>query len=230
VYGDSYPRAELYRPEELVRRNQAGEWLSAVALAANGTVVGHTALERSPLAPIAEFAGGLVLVEHRGHGLVERMRDLLVEDAIRLGLAGLVTDVALTSTAAQRVANRSPARPCGLTLGLWPAAGPPMPPDAGRARRLDFVQYFRYLRPPERVVVQILARHQDIVGRTYAQFGLPCEFRCDRLPQQDGHMTVHAHTACQHVFIRVQQVGTTIPAQLDQARRDFWNNAQLEAA
>jgi hypothetical protein len=100
VHGDSYPRAELYGPEELVRRNQAGEWLSAVALAGNGTVVGHTALERSSLAPIAEFAGVLVLVEHRGHGLLERMRDLLVEDGMRLGLAGLVSDVALTSVAA----------------------------------------------------------------------------------------------------------------------------------
>jgi hypothetical protein len=105
-----------------------------------------------------------------------------------------------------------------------------MLPEAGRARRLDFVQYFRYLRRPERVVVQVLARHQDIVGRTYAQFGLPFEFRCDRLPQQDGHMTVHAYAACQHVIIRVQQLGSTIPTQLDQARRDFWNNAQLEAA
>ena len=49
VYGDSYIHPLVYHPDQVVRLNQTGELVSAIALDAAGRVVGHFALERRGL-------------------------------------------------------------------------------------------------------------------------------------------------------------------------------------
>src|SRR4051794_32903385 len=79
VHGKAYPRAQLHCPEEIVHRNQTGEWISAVAIDETGLVAGHAALESAELGFVAEMGMSMVLPEHQRHGLLERLRDFLLE-------------------------------------------------------------------------------------------------------------------------------------------------------
>src|SRR4051794_14892117 len=101
VHGDDYPRTELYCPEEIVRRNDTNEWISAVAVDASGTVLGHTALELSPRGPIAEIGMGMVLPAHRRRGILEVLRGLLVEECLRRGIDGRFAEVDVANAGAQ---------------------------------------------------------------------------------------------------------------------------------
>src|SRR5262245_56274571 len=86
IYGDSYYPTELYDPERIVHLNEVGQLVSILALDSAGQVVGHYALERPDLIPVAEASDAIVLPEHRHHHLMEEMRILLREEAVRLGL------------------------------------------------------------------------------------------------------------------------------------------------
>src|SRR5262249_1544781 len=90
IYGDAYPRLELYAPAALIDKNASGEWISMVALDGS-QVVGHMALEpssRETGGRVAEMGMGMVLAEHRRHGVLEQLRDFVVAESARIGLAG----------------------------------------------------------------------------------------------------------------------------------------------
>src|SRR5262245_17009966 len=89
VYGGTYlVHPELYHPEQVVRLNERGQLVSLVALAPDGSVGGHYAIERPDLGPIGETGEAIVLPEHRHHHLLERMPAHLIDHRRRLGMAG----------------------------------------------------------------------------------------------------------------------------------------------
>jgi GNAT superfamily N-acetyltransferase len=231
LYGDSYPRTGLYCPEQIVAHNRAGEWVSAVALDESGLVIGHAALEPALHGPIAEMGMSMVLPEHRRHGVLERLRDFLLEQAERLGLAGQLVEVGTSSPAGQAVANRSAARPCGLTLGLWPgsvrAAGADAAPLPGR---LSFVRYFRYLRRPAKAVAHAPVHHRSILARIYGELGMPIELRDGAPPEGAGQWLASPWPSFQGVFLRAMQTGTDTVAELDEAHRAFRADPGLSSA
>jgi len=231
VYGTTYLRAELYSPDDIVRRNQAGEWISAVAHDDTGAIVGHAALELAPHGPVAELTMGMVLPQHQRHGILEGLRDFLIEEAHRRDLQGQFVEMGTDNLAAQAAANRSPARPFGLTLGLWPAvvrvAGRVEPPSTAR---VSFVRYFRYLQKPSRVVLHVPSHHHDMLGRIYAQHGVALEMGAEAALEGDGELSVERCPEWQSVFLTVRRVGADTPSQLDAAARAFHSDPGLESA
>lgn len=86
VYGDAYPIALYYQPEELLSNQDT---VSAVALNEGNEVVGHLALYHScPSRTLQEIGAGLVRKDARSGGLLGRLCDHLIADAKRrrLGL------------------------------------------------------------------------------------------------------------------------------------------------
>ncbi len=225
IYGQGYPRAELYAPEAIVHHNATGAWISFVAEDPRGRVVGHMALELSANGPVAEMGMGMVLPEHRQHRLVERMRDLIVEEARGRGLAGQFVEIATDNAAAQAMANRSLARPCGLTLGLWPGGAS----DEPRARR-SFVRYFRYLRAPVVAVAHAPAHHHEVLARIYAELGAPVTLGHGAPPEGRDRMSVERHAGWQSTFIAVQEIGEDTAAALTVVHRAFEDDAAMESA
>jgi hypothetical protein len=219
VYGDGYPRSDLYSPEAIARNDATGACISVVAAHADGGVVGHMALEPSVLGRTAEMGTGVVLPEHRGHGLLERLRDFVVAEATRLGLGGQFVEIEVGNVAAQTLANRSPARPCGLTLGLWP----------GSPRR-SYVRYFRYLDRPGSVVLHAPPRYGDVLARTYDQLGVPATFGGPGPPRQDHAMIVEARPSWGSTFAWVGGVGETTAAEIERFHATFEGDPRFSAA
>src|SRR3989304_1166301 len=117
VYEDPYYPRDLYDPEQIIHLNEAGKLVSVVALDSAGQVVGHYALERPHLEAIAESSDAIVRPEHRHHHLMEQMRVLLREEAIRLGLTGLGGEPGANHPSSHKAEEHFGAHPCGVALG-----------------------------------------------------------------------------------------------------------------
>jgi hypothetical protein len=218
VYGDSYYATFLYDPEQIIRRNEAEELVSVVALDGSGQVVGHYALERPPQGAVAEASDALVLPEHRHHHLMEEMRIRLREEAIRLGLVGLAGYAVTNHVFSQRADEHIGARPCGVALGLWPQTFHNMPEPL--PQRMSFVIYFRYLRPPAEVH-HVATPHDDMLRRIHEQFGIPVRLHEAGRAEGPGDMSLELEVAVQAGSIQVHRVGADTAEAVCRARREL---------
>jgi hypothetical protein len=172
VYGNTYYPRDLYDPGQIIRLNEAGKLISVIALDAANLVVGHYALERPHAEAIAEASDAIVLPEHRHHHLLEQMRLPLREEAVCLGLVGLVGYAVTNHCFSQKAEEHFGAHPCGLALGLWPGSFHNLPEPL--SQRMSFVLYFKYLRLP-RKVLHAATPHQELLARIYQQYGIAVE-------------------------------------------------------
>jgi hypothetical protein len=219
VYGDSYYPPYLYDPEQIIRRNEAEQLVSVVALDGAGQVVGHYALERPPQGSVAEASDALVLPEHRHHHLMEEMRIRLREEAVRLGLVGLVGYAVTNHVFSQRADEHIGARPCGVALGLWPQTFHNMPEPL--PQRMSFVIYFRYLRPPVEVL-HVITHHHDMLGRIREQYGVPVRLQEAGRAEGPGEISLELEVDVQAGSIRVDRVGSDTADAIRRARRDLF--------
>ncbi len=218
VYGDTYYPRDLYDPEQIVRLNQAGRLVSIVALDSAHQVIGHYALERPHLGAVAEASDAIVAPEHRHHHLMEQMRQLLRDEAVRLGLAGLVGYPVTNHVFSQKAEEHFGAHPCGVALGLWPRSFHNMPEPL--PQRMSFLIYFEYLRPPQRVV-HVATDHQEMISRVCRQYRVPVELRAGASAEGAGEVSVEYEAAVQAGTIRVRRVGADTVAAVRQAQRDL---------
>jgi hypothetical protein len=208
VYGDSYYPHDLYDPAQIVRLNRAERLVSVVALDRAGQVVGHYALERPNLEYVAEASDALVLPAHRHHHLMERMRLLLRQEAIRLGLIGLVGYPVTNHPFSQRADDHIGAHPCGIALGLWPESFHNMPEPL--TQRMSFVIYFRYLRLPP-YAVHAATRHGPVLAEACRQYGIPVR-ECAGSAEGPTEIGLAHEPEVQTGIIRVRRVGADAAA------------------
>ena len=227
VYGDSYVHPELYHPDQVIRLNQTGELVSAIALDADGEVVGHYALERPGLGAIAEEGEALVLPEHRHHHLMEALRGLLEEEAHRLGLMGLFGQAVTNHLFTQRVWERFDVRVCGLSLGASPRSFRNLAQLL--PQRMSLVLGFKHLRLPARVAVHAPPQHRAICTRIYDQLRVPVEFHEPGSAEGPGQVSVKYIHELQEATIQVERVGTETAAEIRRSRRSLCETSRTEA-
>ncbi len=82
VYGESYPVRVFYSPDELIKANNDGDYISVVARDNNGKVIAVEHLFRSaPNKNIYEAGAGLTLKEYRGAGIGGALVDFVMDKA-----------------------------------------------------------------------------------------------------------------------------------------------------
>jgi hypothetical protein len=214
VYGDTYYPRDLYDPAQILRLNEAERLVSVVALEPAGQVVGHYALERHDLGRVAESSDALVLPEHRHHHLMEQMRLMLRQEAIRLGLTGLVGYPVTNHLFSQKAEEHIGAHPCGIALGLWPETFHNMPESL--PQRMSFTIYFRYLQLPA-CVVHAATRHGAVLARICRQYGIAVR-ECTGQSEGPGEVTLEHEPEVQAGTIRVRVVGTDTAAAIREGR------------
>src|SRR5579885_3044890 len=121
VNSPGYIHAEVYHPRQLLKLNECGKLVSVVAVHREHGVVGHSALERPDLGPIAETGEAMVLPDHRHHHLLDRMKVALEEEARKLGLAGVFGNAVTHHVFSQRTEERYNAHPTSFLLAASPA-------------------------------------------------------------------------------------------------------------
>jgi hypothetical protein len=189
-------------------------------------VVGHYALERPQLGAVAESSDALVLPEHRHHHLLEEMRVLLRQEALRLGLIGLVGYPVTNHVFSQRAEEHFGAHPCGVSLGLWPRSFHNMPEPL--SQRMSFVVYFKYLDPPARVL-HADTPHREVCARISGQFGVPVATPQGAAPAGPGEVETEFEPAVEAGTIRVRRVGADTVDAVRRVHRDLCDGSGAKA-
>ena len=239
VYGNTYLYDDCYYPERLSRLNETGELVSCVAVAENGEVVGHYALERPGLRHVAERGMAVVSPAHRGRDLMGRMRVFIEEEARRLGLVGVYSLAVTQHVYSQKVNEEFGSDVCGILLADAPGSlrfkkigGEQLP------QRVSTVLYYTYVLPPPVSIVHAPVHHREVIERIYAGLKEPptrspvapagmvahrVELRDPRsIPDAPGRVEVSYSNGLDAGTIRVRQTGSDTLAEIRRARDDLF--------
>jgi serine/threonine-protein kinase RsbW len=180
IYGEGYIHPEIYHPDDIVRLNRSGALVSVVAVSPAGRIVGHYALERPDLGPIAEGGEAVVLPEHRHHRLTEDMHALLEREAQGLQLLGLYGQAVTNHLFTQKLHERFGFVPCAVNLGASPQSFHNMP--EALPQRMSLLLGFKYLSSPGPATIHVPEQHRDICMRIYERLGVPVTIGSDTVP------------------------------------------------
>lgn len=227
VYGSTYlVHPELYHPEQVARLNERGQLISLVALAPDGSVGGHYAVERPDLGPVGETGEAIVLPEHRHHHLLERMRAHLIDQARRLGMFGLFGQPVTNHVFSQKMYEHYEGFPCGVSLGIDPMSFHNLPEPL--TQRLTCLLYFQYLKKPESVRLHVPEQHRPMVERIYAQFEVTVEALAEKPPEGAGEVTVQYEAELQFGEIKVGRVGNDSAQAIRDIRSELCERSKAE--
>ncbi len=123
VYGDAYPIRIFYSPEEIIRANRAGDYISVTAHTDDGKVVGVEHLFRSAPNPhLYEWGVGLTLKEFRGKGVFGEIGRFVVEEAIpKLGIEAVFGESVCNHLHTQKMTARNGSFDAAIEVALMPA-------------------------------------------------------------------------------------------------------------
>ena len=176
-YGYSYKNDSFYRPEGLLHQIGSGAVTSVVAVAENGEVVGHAGLLRPEPVPTAEAALLVVSPAHRGRGLMERLMDALLQEALNAGLYGAYSNPVTSHPVSQREILRMGAVPCGFELAACPPRNfKSLGGEGTSPQRESYLSCLRYFITPPPAEACVPARHQQVLRGIYQAFPRPLTF------------------------------------------------------
>lgn len=230
TYGYAYDLAAVYVPERLVELNESGAYISIVALASDGDVVGHCALARDGDAPIADVAGAIVLPAHRGRNLLNRMLEQAEIEAAALGLAGYFSEPVTDHPRTQLSSESFGEKACGLTLGEAPRSFVARHMDLSTTtQRQSCMLYVKPLHPREPRAIYAPPRHRSILANIYGVLGLPVTFAGGT--PRDGRGLFHTGITRRDgiATVEVEAVGNETPELVCQAVEDLRTTQRLGA-
>lgn len=120
-YGLGYVHGDFYRPIWIEEAMGNGHVSSTVACVGD-EIIGHHALLCSAPGESAESGVAVIAHEWRGLGLFDRMFDVTVERARRIGLPALFGQATTAHIYSQRSEFKSGYKPTALLIGAAPAA------------------------------------------------------------------------------------------------------------
>jgi hypothetical protein len=226
VNGPGYIHAEVYHPQKLLQLNKDGHLVSVVAIHREHGVVGHSALERPDLGPIAETGEAMVLPDHRHHHLLDRMKVALEEEARKLGLAGIYGNAVTHHVFSQRTEERYKGRPTSFLLGASPANAHRI--EGSTPQRVSLLSYFTFLCEPGATIAHLPERHQPIVEQIYKLLGRSVEFGIAKTPAGPGTIESSYDPPTQQGQLKVAEPGSDAAEKIDSARRGLMNNFGAE--
>ncbi|MBP2627542.1 MAG: hypothetical protein H6Q68_2253 [Firmicutes bacterium] len=124
IYGENYPRREVYDPAELIRQSDAGETYRMVARTNEGEIVGHIALYRSSPPNKELYEQGQLMVRHDYRHTLIAMKlftESLMKIPPRYGLEQVWAEAVCNHVFTQQAAIRQKAYETGLEMDLMPA-------------------------------------------------------------------------------------------------------------
>lgn len=230
TWGYHYIFPAVYVPERLIELNANDAYISMVAVAENGEVVGHYALQPVPGAPIADACAAIVVPAHRGRGLLDRLRAAAEEEAMRLGFAAYYSEPVTTHGRTQSESAKFGAKLCAIVLGGDPRSFVPKKMSVtGAAQRQSFTVFFKPLVQREKRPVYAPPRHREMIAKIYAQLGIEIDMRDGEPASGNGDLHVEVVRAEGYATIDVAAAGPATGDQLAQAVADLRHIARLGA-
>lgn len=231
TYGYDYDLSAVYVPSRLIELNESRRYISIVAVAQDGEIVGHYALARETQAPIADGGGAIVLPAHRGRDLLNRLRREAEAQAVRMGLSAYYTEPVTDHGRTQHASETFGAKACGITLGEAPRTFLAKHLELSTTtQRQSCMLYVKPLQARELRTIYVPRHHREIVAAIYDQLQLPIDLRDDgESAKERGVFQVGISKDDGVGTISVTQVGAETAVLLQQATADLRALCQLGA-
>jgi len=226
VNGPGYIHAEVYHPQKLLQLNRDGHLVSVVAVHREHGVVGHSALERPDMGPIAETGEAMVLPDHRHHHLLDRMKLALEEEARKLGLAGIYGNAVTHHVFSQRTEERYKAHPTGFLLAASPASAHRI--EGSPPQRVSLLSYFKFLGEPGVTIAHLPQHHRETVNQIYNLLGRRVEFGRPKTSAGPTAISSSYDPPTQQGRVKVAEPGSDAAEKIDSARHGLINNFGAE--
>ena len=221
TYGYAYVNGSVYEPRRLAALNRAGRYLSFVAVAPNGEIAAHYALDREPEAPSVEGCGAIVAPRHRGKRLLQRLRATAEAYAKELDLEGFFSEPVTDHGATQHESERFGARITSIALGHSPrkmlAKGMTL---SATGQRQSLTYYAKTLREVDGRRAALPPRHEAILRSTYERLGIAFEPATNGEACEHGEIRTTASRLARYADVAVLRVGDDSAAAILQAVRD----------
>lgn len=222
TYGYHYDFPAVYEPRRLTALNAGNRYLSTVAVAENGEIVGHYALSREPDQPIGDGCGAIVLPAHRGRDLLDKLRLGMEEEAKGLGLAAYYSEPVTDHDRTQRASEKFGAKPTGITLGCAPVSFLAKHMELSTtSQRQSTMLYFKLLKPPEARRIVAPRIYSDMIGRIYETLAIPATLEPDSKASGSGMMRTTVNKADGVATIDVLKPGVESANSVKQAICDL---------
>ena len=217
TYRLSYLHEDMYHPRRIAELNASGAMISAVAMAPDGTVVGHIALSfEDEERDVPEIGIAATRRDWRGQHVARRLADLLLEEAVGRGLYGLYGEAVTVHTYSQHLNLEMGFGPCAVRLATVPGDRDFRGIERRSRHRDSAITMFRYLGAPSATPLDAPDRHRDMIARLYGWIGAP-----ERLAQSPpGVLGEPAEEAETIVSVRINPVSSVAVLTLTRSGRD----------
>ncbi len=215
-YGYSYKAAVMYEPSEIRRALRNGTMTSVVAVAGDGSVVGHAAvfIERAGDA-VPESGRMIVDPRYRGRGLAGRMAGLRRELVEKASLPGFWAEAVTNHPASQREFIDNGGREVGLLIGASPPSE--MLGFAGAAGRRTLLAMYTPLHRRAQTVY-LPERHAEFVLALAERVGAEREVATDMTePAGETRLWTSVESDAGLARIRVEAAGADLPSNVADA-------------
>jgi len=171
-YGDTYPADDFYDAQRLARRIESGALRSVVAIADDGTLVGHTGLTvRHPGAKSIEAGNTVVDPACRGQGLLGQLATALTALCVEAGYIAYLHYPTTAHEIMQKASVRGGGLETGVMLDYIPAETDYRAIDRTHGRLAATVVYQSFSDAPARKL-WIPSAYQRLATNLYATASL----------------------------------------------------------
>lgn len=167
VYGEEYPIRLFYSPEEIIRANECGDYISILARTEDGRVIGvQHAFRSAPNSSVYEWGVGLTLKEFRGRGVSIELGRYAVETAApSRGMETVFGESVCNHLFTQKMSARFAFVDTALEVALMPAETYAKEKTAA-GRVAAILQFRTYKKTPHRIFVP--ARYEQQLRFAYS--------------------------------------------------------------
>ena len=222
TWGYHYIFPAVYVPQRLIELNASNAYISIVAVAEDGEIVGHFALDPFPGTPLVDGCAAIVNPAHRGRGLLERMREFAEQEAQRLGFGAFYTEPVTTHARTQEDSAKIGAKLCAIVLGGDPASFTPKQMQfTGAGQRQSFTIYIKPFAQRERRTIYPPETHRAMIETIYGNLGFPVEMRTGEAASAPGDLHIEVNRTEGFATIDVARVGNATADRIAQTLEDM---------
>jgi anti-sigma regulatory factor (Ser/Thr protein kinase)/GNAT superfamily N-acetyltransferase len=229
TYGNTYFNEDVYYPDRIAAQNAHQVLVSFVAQGEDGHVAGHCALELTQEGPVAELGQAVVDPAHRGRGLLDRMKDAILEEADRLGLVGWYADAVAVHTLTQKSNVHHGGHLTGVQLGISPKTEAFRSIAEQQPQRVTCLLYFHWLKRPLARTIYVPDRHREIASAIYENLQCPMQLgKSETTAAAHGTLAVKIDVGAARAFVRAERLGKDTVHSICHAKRELVEQSHVE--
>ena len=176
TYGNTYLHPDIYYPDRVRELNRKKQLLSLIAITEHDKIIAHIAFERSADKYIPEIGIAFTVPEYRGMGCMGRLLSASLDEARKMAFPGVFAQGVTSHPYSQKTLYKFRFRDCAILLSMFHKLTFE-DIDQNKPQRESVALSFRYLTPPEKMIIYPPEHHTEMIANLYENIGFVPEIR-----------------------------------------------------